>query len=406
MFFFLVFEWVKPHYAFLGAALILFFTGCVSFVDFANGFMNQSVVTIACLFIVITGIQRSTSISMLSDVVFKKSKSNSRLTLRFMFIVSSFSAFLNNTPIVLLFSPLIKKWGYLNNHPPSKLLIPLSYGAILGGMCTLIGTSTNLIVHAMLEQNDYSGFSMFELGLVGVPSAIAGILYMSFIGYKHLPELPLNESERLEYSSLHNEKRSLSFRDMLAYGLFIVMIILVSLQVISTLFGAIGTSILFIVTRIISIKKAFTSIPWSLLIVIGAAIGLGTALETSGAAQFITEKFITPVSLFGPIPLLIAIFLITSIITELITNNAAAVFIFPIALFIAEQMSYNFESFAVAIAIAASTSFATPIGYQTNLIVYEYGNYHFKHFFITGLPLKIIVMIISILLIPIFWPLT
>ncbi|WP_347550639.1 SLC13 family permease [Pseudalkalibacillus hwajinpoensis] len=406
MFFVLIFDLVKVHIALLGALGILLLIGVLTPLEVVSGFANQSVLTVAALFIVIGAIQETNFIKYLAKAILKEGKGNSWLTIKLMTIIAGLSAFLNNIPLVLLFTPIVKKWGIINHFSPSKLLIPLSYAAILGGMCTLIGTSTNLIVHALLKQNGYDGFGMFELAVVGVPSVVGGILYMGLYGHKHLPELTIRQSKGIDLKNIDQDHKRSKAWDGIAYVLFIIMIIVVSFQLISMLTGAMIVSIIFLFARIISLKEAIRSIPWQLLIVIGSALGLAEGLEKSGAAFFITEKMIAPISHFGPYALLIAIYFVTSIATEMITNNAAAVFVFPIALFMTEQMSLNLEPFAVAIAIAASASFATPIGYQTNLIVYEAGYYKFKHFIITGIPMKIIVMSISILLIPVFWPLT
>ncbi len=404
MFLFLMFEWIKPHYALLGALAILLSLGIVTPFETLYGFVNPSVLTIAVLFMVVGSIHQSNLLKLLGNAILRSAGNQSRLTIRLMMITSGFSAFLNNTPLVLLLTPIIKRWGVLHNVPPSKLLISLSYGAILGGMCTLIGTSTNLIIHALLIQNGYDGFTMLELSLVGLPCVVGGTLYMGLIGYKYLPEIPSSRLDQEEIMNQEPEELKYSLREFFPYFIFIVLIICVSLKFVTMLIGALATSLLFLVTRVMTVKQTVQLIPWSLLVVIGSALGLAKALEQSGAGYFLMQEFVLPISQFGAFPLLVVLYLMTSLLTELITNNAAAVFVFPMALVLTEQLSLNIEPFAVGIAVAASASFATPIGYQTNLIVYEAGDYHFKHFLITGIPLKMIVMAISLFIIPIYWP--
>lgn len=402
MFIVLMREWVRAHVAFISAVIILLLIGVISPLEALSGFLNQSVITVGALFVIISAIQRTSVIPYLTNKITKTTNKGSRNNMKLMAIVSGMSGFLNNIPLVLLFSPIIKKWAITNKFHPSKYLIPVSYAAILGGMCTLIGTSTNLLVHSMLVQNGYDGFTMFELALVGIPSTIVVILYMSFYGYKVLPEIPYEE-----ITSPHNptHKLTVSKREQFIYFSFLIMLLCVSMQWISMANGALVTCLVFLLLKVVTIKEAYRSIPWSLLAIIGSALGIAVALEKSGAAHVITNTFILPLSTFGPFPLLVAIYIVASVITEVITNNAAAALVFPIALYTTVQLGFNVEPYAVAIAIAASASFLTPFGYQTNLIVYEAGKYRFMDFVRAGLPVKIIVMCTTLYLIPIFWPL-
>jgi di/tricarboxylate transporter len=160
---------------------------------------------------------------------------------------------------------------------------------------------------------------------------------------------------------------------------------------------------LMIITRCTTGSSARQSIDWSVLIVIGAAIGVGQALESTGAAGHLAHSWI---NLAGNDPwlALVAVYVITSAFTEFITNNAAAVLIFPIAQATAESLGVSFMPFVFAIMMAASASFATPIGYQTNLMVYGPGGYRFTDYVRIGLPLNILLGIAAVLIIPIFWP--
>ncbi|MCA0987862.1 SLC13 family permease [Guptibacillus algicola] len=402
MFIVLMREWVRAHVAFISAVIILLLIGVISPLEALSGFLNQSVITVGALFVIISAIQKTSVIPFLTSKFTKTTNNGSSNNLKLMAIVSGMSGFLNNIPLVLLFSPIIRKWAIANKFHPSKYLIPVSYAAILGGMCTLIGTSTNLLVHSMLVQNGYEGFTMFELALVGIPSTTLVILYMSLYGYKVLPEIPYEE---IAYPHNPTKKLTVSKRELIIYFSFFIMLLCVSMQWVSMANGALVTCLAFLLLKVVTIKEAFRSIPWSLLAIIGSALGIAVALEKSGAAHAITNTFILPLSAFGPFPLLVAIYIVASVITEVITNNAAAALVFPIALYTTVQLGFNVEPYAVAIAIAASASFLTPFGYQTNLIVYEAGKYRFIDFVRAGLPVKIIVMCTTLYLIPIFWPL-
>jgi len=155
--------------------------------------------------------------------------------------------------------------------------------------------------------------------------------------------------------------------------------------------------------KIFSAKKYTKPINWDVLITVAAAFGISRALYNSGAADWIAHSAINISKTFGPIGVLAAIYLLTNIFTELITNNAAAALTFPIALSAATQLGYDPRAFFIAIAVAASCSFSTPIGYQTNLIVQSIGNYKFNDYWKFGLPLNFLVFIVSMIVIPLVW---
>jgi di/tricarboxylate transporter len=169
-------------------------------------------------------------------------------------------------------------------------------------------------------------------------------------------------------------------------------------------FFAAVTVVLMALMKIFSAKKYTKPINWDVLITIACAIGISRALQNSGAADFIARSTINLSKGFGPLGVLAAIFIITNVFTEIITNNAAAAITFPIAYAAATQMGVDPRPFFITICIAASASFSTPIGYQTNLIVQSIGNYKFSDYWKIGLPLNILALIISLLVIPRFWP--
>jgi len=168
-------------------------------------------------------------------------------------------------------------------------------------------------------------------------------------------------------------------------------------------FFAAVAMVLMAAFRIFSAKKYTKPINWDVLITVAAAFGISRALQHSGAADLIAHSTINISKSLGPIGVLAAIYILTNIFTEIITNNAAAALTFPIALSAAAQLGVDPRPFFIAIAIAASSSFSTPIGYQTNLIVQSIGNYKFSDYWRIGLPLNILAFIISMIVIPIFW---
>jgi di/tricarboxylate transporter len=187
------------------------------------------------------------------------------------------------------------------------------------------------------------------------------------------------------------------------FATLIGMVTLSACGILDILKAAILAAVILIVSKCITVVEARRSIELNVLIVIAAALGISKALEKTGAAGFLARHVIETVHDMGPIGLLAAIYLVTSIMTELITNNAAAALIFPIAMAVAGQQGLNPMPFAVAIAVAASASFATPIGYQTNLMVYGPGGYRFTDFLKLGIPLNLLFMIVALIVIPMVW---
>lgn len=415
--------------------------------------------------------------------------------------VSFISAFLNNTPVVVIFAPIIKRWAESVKLPATKFLIPLSYVTILGGICTLIGISTNLVVHGMILDAGYEGFTMFELGKVGIFIAIAGIVYLFAFSSKLLPDVRTDavgqEEEPEEEGDLHRVEAVLGARfpgtnkklgdfnferhygaevkeikrggqilsqnleneylregDTLVvmaddsfvqtwgessvfvllangkdtepvpgkkkrwFALFLLIMMITGatvgeLPAVKEAFPGIKLDMFFFVsittiimawTKIFPARKYTKYISWDILITIACAFAISKAMVNSGVADVVARFIIDMSDHYGPQVLLAAMFIITNLFTELITNNAAAALAFPLALSISAQMGVSPMPFFVVICMAASASFSTPIGYQTNLIVQGIGNYKFTDFVRIGLPLNIITFLISIFLIPIIWP--
>lgn len=593
---------MRPGLVLFSAVVLLMVAGTITPSEVVAGFSNKGMITVAILFLVSEGVRQSGALDTLISKILPMKKSSIPLSLtRMLPSVAAISAFLNNTAVVIIFAPIIKKWSETMNLPSTKFLIPLSYATILGGVCTLIGTSTNLVVHGMMLENGYDGFSMFELGKVGVAVAVVGIIYIIVFGnlllpgdriivrkntevfkeyyfdvivsengrfggckingtsLEQLPQMEIRSVKRgtetfdplknrditlqsgdqilfagkssclqtlltidgLTLSCLTNTDKSFVKRatkqveavlgprfpginkslgnfdfyrhygavvmsvhrngeritvDMdslvlqegdnlvlladnsfmptwgesrvfylvnerddfltpqgkktrwFALGLVAFMIVGATLgdNIDELVLQFTGNNLAYwlpamkdvrldmfyfaaIVMVIMAWTKLFPSrkytkyISWDILIAIASAFAISKAMINSGIATVIARTLIDLSSGWGPLAVLAAMYIITNICTEIVTNNAAAALTFPIALAVSEQMGVNPYPFFVAICIAASASFSTPIGYQTNLIVQSIGNYKFKDYLRIGLPLNLITFIISILLIPIFW---
>lgn len=568
---------LPPDLLFLGGTAFLAVIGIITPEQAFAGFSNAGMLTVAFLFVVVAALRETGVLDYVGHHVLGKVQTERGALIRLSIFVVPMSALLNNTPIVAMFIPVVMDWCRRWQVAPSKLLIPLSFLTILGGTCTVIGTSTNLVVSGLMVDAGMDGLGFWEIGKVGLPYALVGTLFLVLIGRYLLPErkdlmeqlqetrrdylvamriqlgcrlsgqsveraglrqLPglflieieregriiapvrpddllqthdrllftgivssIIELERIpglvaiddteaelsnrtsserrmveavisESSSLNGKRiRDADFRTVygaavvavhrfgervkqkigdielragdtlllqtppnflrvhrhdssdfylvsqvdqwrpirrnrgwLAVGLFLVLMMLMTSGIVPIAVSAALVATLMIALGCLSANDARQSIEWQVLITIAASFGVGTGLQNSGAATFLAQAVVDSTAAWGPIAGLIIIYAFGSIITELITNNAAAVLMFPICVETAKLYSADPRPFVIALALAASASFMTPIGYQTNMMVYGPGGYRFVDFMRIGAPLNFILGCIAIVLIPILWP--
>lgn len=500
---------MRPGMILLSAAVVFLCAGILSPKEMLEGFSNKGMITVALLFLVSEGVRRSGMLEAILKHLLPGAGAGIRsVQLRMLPVVAFISAFLNNTPVVVIFAPMIKRWAEGAKLPATKFLIPLSYATILGGMCTLIGTSTNLVVHGMVTDAGFEGFTMFELGKVGVFIAVAGLAYIVLASKYLLPDRRIAEASadgggtggegmlnRVEVvlgarfpavgrrvsdynfkekygatvielrrsggTFLMHDMRRIRFREgdtlvlatdehfmhnwgdssfflmaadgkvkepnlskwkrWTALALLVVMIVGATVGELpgvksacprvklDMFFFAAVVTVVMAWMNIFPARKYTKFISWDILVTIASAFAISKAMMNSGMADAIASFAVGLTDVFkhssaGPYVLLAVIFIITDCFTELMTNNAAAALSFPISLSIAQHLGVDPAPFFVAICMAASSSFSTPIGYQTNLIVQGVGGYRFGDFVKVGLPLNILVLVMSVLLIPIFWP--
>lgn len=541
--------------------------------DAAGGFGNEGLITVGLLFAVVAGLELTGGTELATFWLLKRAKTLSGAQLLLLTPVAALSGFLNNTPVVAAMLPVVNDLSKRVKASSSQLLLPLSYATILGGTCTLIGTSTNLLVQGLVIEQGMPPLGFFAPAAVGLPLTIVGLAYIlltsrwllptrkpavsakddprqytaemtvspagalvgqtiEHAGLRHLPGLYLAEiqredevistvgpGERLRAGDLlilvgalesvvdlqkirgltpaHDQARKLdspawqrklveavvssrcsvlgktiregrfrtnygaaviavargekrlpgklgdvrlevgdvllleasqSFLDKrsqshefflvspvrggsirrpekawLSMAILTAMVLAATLTPISIMTAALLALLAMIGLRCCTTNEARQSIDWSVLIVIGAAIGIGRAMDLSGAAKSIAGSML---NFAGADPwwALAAVFLATMLCTEMITNNAAAVLMFEIGWQAAEGLGCSPMPFVIAVMIAASASFSTPFGYQTNMMVYSVGGYRLTDYLRFGLPLNMIVFVISMLIIPKVWP--
>ncbi len=558
----------------VGALTILLLLGVITPDVALSGFSNPGLATVAVLYVVVSGCIETGAANILAKSLLGRPRTEWSAQARLMLPVAFLSAFLNNTPVVAMLVPAVQDWARQNRFSVSKLMIPLSYAAIFGGACTMIGTSTNLIIAGLVvEDKTLPNIGFFEIAWLGVPSAVIGIAFVLFTsrwllpvrkppiteqmnpkeyavemlvepgsalvgqtieqaGLRHLPSLYLAEIERgdsimpavgpnerlqsddrlvfvgmvdsvvdlyqirglipapdqvfkldsprparqlveavisetspligltirksrfrtryeavviavaragkriqgkiggielrvgdtllLEarpsFAEQHRNSRDFLLVSAIEGGktprhdkagistvILIAMVLGATLVGLSMLVAALVAAGLMIITRCTSASVARRNVDWQVLVVIGASIGLGRALEQTGAASAIAHSWIGIAGQNHWIALL-AIYLITSLFTAVVTNNAAAVLMFPIAKATAVGMGVSFSPFVFAIMMAASASFATPISYQTNLMVYGPGGYRFSDYLRIGIPLNLLMAGVTLTIAPWVWP--
>lgn len=562
-------EWMGAAFTFFIAVMVLGIFKILTPAEILEGFANEQIAVIIMLLLLGDAIRQTSVIEIFFSKIFPTSSSYKGFLARMMIWVGGFSAFLNNTPLVAVMMPYVHQWSQRNNISSSKLLIPLSYAAILGGCVTLIGTSTNLIVSGMVADQDIipdmPALEMFDFVWVGLPMLVIGFLYLYFFSYKLLPDrktaidtyikndrkflveavvkrgskligltiaeadmknenglllievirdnhlisliddnFVLQEGDLLRFAGDNNEvvnllsetselmlpsvgmmsklKRSqvveivishnstliskqvrdIYFRgkydsallaihrngerivgkiddlklkagDVLLllagdnftsriqndidfyviskvkelrkperykiwvlFGGTLMAIFLAAVKLVPLFIGLLIVLAAINILKVVSAKDLPKNIDYNLGVIIALSLALGTAMMKTGVAAMIANLIISVFMPLGRISMLLGIFMITSVLAAYITNKAAVAIVFPISITAAKNLGLDPMPFVLVVSFAAAANFITPIGYQTNLMVYGPGGYNFKDFFKIGLPLTIIYMFVTV----------
>ncbi|TKB11682.1 SLC13 family permease [Desulforhopalus sp. IMCC35007] len=574
----LITEKISVDLTAIGIMVLLVISRILTPKEAISGFANPALITVGAMFVVSKGMMRTGGVEFLGRKIIQMAKGNHKLALIIILVsVAVASAFINNTPVVILFIPVVMSMCCEFGLSPSKFLIPVSYASILAGTCTLIGTSTNIIISDLSVTNGYAGLTMFELSTLGVPIAVIGIILLYFIAPKVLPDLanptcqlkdgdhrkylaelkipeksnligknpdelfaagypsinvielinksniyhpvrdkrmtceddillvkgslndlvailrneqvdlPTSEKDlvlgaqkdapivvelivsphsslrgqkiqhtdlardseihiiALKRSNLHisekqihdvrlqtgdillvwcHESKLESIRSDTQYIViedvyeellhkkkaawsilnFIGMVGTATLGLADIMTCALTAAFLMIITGCLQMRDAYRALQGDVLLLIAGTIALGVGMQKTGASQFYAETFISLFAGSSPLIVLGAIILLTSICTQILSNNATAVLLLPIAISTALGIGVDPKPFIVGICFGASACFATPVGYQTNLMVYGPGGYRFMDYMKLGLPLNAFVVITSTLFIPYIWP--
>lgn len=570
-------EWFSPDLVAMGAFVLLIGIGILDEKSALSVFSNPAPIIVSCMFVLSAALERTGTIEALGEWFEKLAgRKELRVLLVLMLIVAVLSAFVNNTPVVVVFMPIVLALARKHDLVASRFLIPLSYAAIVGGTCTIIGTSTNLVSSGIAKESGLEEFGMFEVSKLGIVFVIVTFIYMLVIGRKLLPDRvtlstlfdsnegkefltsviisddseligkkisetslskirnfrvlevsrsgkkiispvkeitfssgdkllvksriegvvdaggnagvelgiegglglqelqtesavliegvigpgssllgrsikELNFRERYDVIILALHRRGVNLRDKFenvrlafgdtilvegspdkinalsqerdfinlsqsncrplrrskvpfAVGALLLFMLLAAFKVAPLIVLALGAALLTLFSKCLEPSEAYDAIDWKVIFMIFGMLGLGTALQKVEVIQMLADSLTGWAMILTNIYVLVAlIYLVTAILTELISNNAVAALLTPVAISVAQAMDLDPRPLVVAVMFAASASFSTPIGYQTNTYIYGAGGYKFTDFTRVGIPLTIILWVISIFFIPLMW---
>ena len=419
----LVFDKGRADVIALTGAAVLLITGVVRPVEVQGAFASPAIIALASLFVIAYAME----LAGLLDAAIHRMVALCRRVGGFgiwilIGLCGTASAFLNNTPIVVLGAPVVRDVAKSLKLPPKRFLMPLSYAAVLGGCCTLIGTSTNLLVDDMASIAGQPRFGIFEITPVGVAVAVTGGLYLLLFTDRllkrstgdaetettaravELVEEGMTGSQLGSAQAFVEDRRFRPWKAALSAAVFLAVILLAALDVAPIAACAFAGAVLLILMRVITADEAYAGLRPDILMLIAGMIVLGIALEASGLASAATQRLVGSLDSLDPLLALIILYGATLFLTELLSNATVAVLVTPVAVALAETMGVSPRPFLGAVMIAGSAAFATPFGYQTNALVYQMGGYSFMDFVRVGLPLNIITWIAAVVAIRMTFP--
>ena len=374
-----------------------------------SGLSNSTVVLFAGMF-VIGGAMFRTGLAQTIGIAIVKKLGSGENSLMFssMSMGGLLSSVTSNTGTTAALMPVVIGICAVTRNPPSRQLMPLAFGAGLGGTMTLVGTPPNIIAAGALKAGGFEPFSFFEFAWIGIPLTIAGIAYMMLIGKRFLPKAEarldaMDEEAVLEATaSTHNPMK------MWITGLTLLAVVVVMALDVKSFpleMAAVTGALFLVVTRCITEKEAYQSVDWVTIFLFAGMMPIAGALDKSGAGKMIADQVISVMG-GNPSPIFITfvLFVLSCGLTQFMSNTASAALLCPIGLSIAKGIGANLHAVIMAIAIAASCAFMTPVGTPPNTLVLGPGNYRFKDYFLPGLGLVVVCMLLCLLIIPVVWP--
>jgi di/tricarboxylate transporter len=417
----LIWDKLRADVVALTGAAFLLMAGVVRPVEVQGAFASPAIIALASLFVIAYAMELSglldAAIRAMVRLCDKIGRTGIWTTIG---AAGALSAFLNNTPIVVMSAPVIRDVAKTLKQSPKTYLIPLSYAAVLGGTCTLIGTSTNLLVNDMAAVSGQPRFGIFEITPVGIVVAVVGGLYLLLFSSRLLKGATdgASEAEALEdtrepglaggqmgSARAFAEHVPLSpWRAAASAVVFVGAVALAAINVAPIAATAFAGAVLLILMGVITADEAYRGLRPEVLMLIAGMVVLGIALDTTGLAGSVSNGLVHQLDGLNPTVALAGIYLATLLATEILSNATVAVLFTPIAVALAESLGVSPRPFLVAIMMGGSAAFATPFGYQTNTIVYQLGGYNYLDFVKVGIPLNLITWIAGVIAIRIYFP--
>ena len=418
----LIWDRLRSDVVALTGAAVLLMTGVVRPVEVQSAFASPAIIALASLFVIAYAMELSGLLDAAIARVTRLCEKIGRAGLWLLIgLAGAASAFLNNTPIVVLGAPVVRDVARSLQLSPKPFLIPLSYAAVLGGCCTLIGTSTNLLVNDMASVAGQPRFGIFEITPVGVLVALSGGIYLMLFSQVLIRAEPDAEpSPRPDASALSEpglaggqigmaaafaeQARLRPAAAATAATVFVGVVVLAALDIAPIAACAFAGAVLLILLRVLTAEEAYSGLRPEVLMLIAGMVVLGIALDVTGLAAAVTAGLIHSLDGLSPFLALVIIYGVTLFATELLSNATVAVLFTPIAVSLAEALQVSPRPFLVAVMIAGSAAFATPFGYQTNVLVYQMGGYNYLDFVKVGIPLNLITWMVGVAAIHAFFP--
>ena len=380
-------------------------TGVLEWQTAFAGFIDSNVILFVAMFIVGGALFETGMANKIGGIVTHFAKTERQLIVAIMVIVGVMSGFLSNTGTAAILIPVVIGIAAKSGYSRSRLLMPLVFAAAMGGNLTLIGAPGNMIAQSGMEGIGLK-FGFFDYAKVGVPILIVGIIYFAFIGYKFLPNKEGSDEgifdESKDFSHVPKWKQYLSLVILLLT--LVGMIFEEQLGIKLCVIGCIG-ALALMVTGVISEKDALASIDLKTIFLFGGTLSLAAALEQTGAGELIAEKVI---GMLGdnpsPYVLTFVIFMLCCVMTNFMSNTATTALMVPIGISIAQGMGADPSAVLMACVIGGSCAYATPIGMPANTMVVTAGGYTFKDYAKAGLPMILVATVVSMILLPIFYP--
>ncbi len=388
----------------LSGAIALGLLGVISPKTVFSGLSDTTVVLFAGMFVIggamfYTGLAQTIG----TAVVKRAGTSENGLMFAVMVVTAGMSSVLSNTGTAAALLPVVLGICAVAKIPASRQLMPMAFAAGIGGIITMVGTPPNIIANGALKAAGIREFGFFEFAWIGIPLTVATIAFMMFIGKRFLPSHMLSTDVEVEQEvdEVSNDPKKQIFSGVILIAVVVVM----ALNLMPLHIAAVIGAILCVLTGCLKEKQAYTSIDWVTIFLFAGMMPVATAMDKSGAGKMIADGVI---ALMGsdpsPYTATAILFLLSCILTQFMSNTASCALLAPIAIAIAKGMGASPHAVMMAIAVAASCAFATPVGTPPNTLVLGPGEYCFMDYVKAGIPLIIVCFIVSLIVIPIVWP--